>query len=107
METLGKKIRLLRHKKEWTQEIVARQLEISIPAYSKIETDITDINLSRLEQIARLFNTSSAKLLTANEEETQNMNAEMDRLHQNLHERDVTIFKLQNKIIELHEILNK
>ena len=53
MQTLGKKIRLLRHQKSWSQEDVAKQLGISIPAFSKIETGITDINLSRLEQISK------------------------------------------------------
>jgi transcriptional regulator with XRE-family HTH domain len=45
MKTLGKKIRLLRHQKGWSQEEVAKRLDISIPAFSKIETGITDINL--------------------------------------------------------------
>ena len=56
MNTLGKKIRLLRHQKGWSQEDVAKRLDISIPAFSKIETGITDVNLSRLNQIAKLFN---------------------------------------------------
>ena len=58
MKTLGKKIRLLRHQRSWSQEDVAKQLDISIPAFSKIETGITDVNLSRLEQIATLFGMS-------------------------------------------------
>jgi len=40
MNTLGKKIRLLRHQKGWSQEDVAKRLDISIPAFSKIETGI-------------------------------------------------------------------
>jgi transcriptional regulator with XRE-family HTH domain len=64
MKTLGKKIRLLRHQKGWSQEEVAKRLDISIPAFSKIETGITDINLSRLEQIAVLFEMSVVQLLT-------------------------------------------
>jgi transcriptional regulator with XRE-family HTH domain len=36
MKALGKKIRLLRHQKGWSQEDVAKKLDISIPAFSKI-----------------------------------------------------------------------
>ncbi len=67
MKALGKKIRLLRHQKGWSQEDVAKKLDISIPAFSKIETGITDINLSRLEQISNLFEMSVVQLLTFND----------------------------------------
>jgi transcriptional regulator with XRE-family HTH domain len=64
MNTLGKKIRLLRHQRSWSQEDVAKQLDISIPAFSKIETGITDVNLSRLEQVSALFGLTVVQLLT-------------------------------------------
>jgi transcriptional regulator with XRE-family HTH domain len=50
-KSVGKNIRTLRHQRGWSQEDVANRLGISIPAFSKIETGVTDINLSRLEQI--------------------------------------------------------
>ena len=71
MKTLGKKIRLLRHQKGWSQEDVSKRLDISIPAFSKIETGITDVNLSRLEQIATLFEMTVVQLLTFNDTEQQ------------------------------------
>ena len=71
MQTLGKKIRLLRHQKSWSQEDVAKQLGISIPAFSKIETGITDINLSRLEQISKLFEMTVVQLLNTHGAEDQ------------------------------------
>lgn len=37
MDKLGKAIRLLRHQKDWSQRDVAKRLDISIPAFSKIE----------------------------------------------------------------------
>ena len=55
MSSLGKKIKALRQQKDWLQGDVAKKLNISIPAYSKIESDITDINISRLKQIAEIF----------------------------------------------------
>ena len=63
MSKLGGKIRLLRLQKDWSQKDVAKRLDISIPAFSKIETGITDINLSRLNQIAKLFDLTTAQLL--------------------------------------------
>ena len=106
MKTLGKKIRLLRHQKSWSQEDVAKQLEISIPAFSKIETGITDINLSRLEQIAKLFEMTVVQLLTFNDKEGQeSYNTEVDSLTLKLREREMELIDLQKKIIELYEEL--
>ncbi len=104
MKFLGKKIRLLRHQKGWSQEDVARQLDISIPAFSKIETGITDINISRLEQISALFNLSVVQLLTYNDPEQEIKNAtDLEMLTKKLHEKDVEVIELQKKVIELYE----
>ena len=106
MKTLGKKIRLLRHQKGWSQEDVAKRLDISIPAFSKIETGITDINLSRLEQISNLFEMSVVQLLTFNEQETdQKFSNEMDVINKKLTDRETEIIDLQKKVIELFEEL--
>ena len=85
MKTLGKKIRLLRHQKGWSQEDVAKRLDISIPAFSKIETGITDINLSRLEQISNLFEMTVVQLLTFNEaEQDQKFQNELEMVNKKL-----------------------
>lgn len=106
MKTLGKKIRLLRHQKGWSQEEVAKRLDISIPAFSKIETGITDINLSRLEQIAVLFEMSVVKLLTYNEgEQDQKIASELESVNKKLMDRETEVIDLQKKVIELFEEL--
>jgi len=106
MKTLGKKIRLLRHQKSWSQEDVAKRLEISIPAFSKIETGITDVNISRLEQISKLFDISVVQLLTFNDTEgLEQYHSEVEELTQKLHEREIELIDLQKKIIELYEEL--
>lgn len=106
MKFLGKKIRLLRHQKGWSQEDVSRQLDISIPAFSKIETGITDINISRLEQISALFNLSVVQLLTYNDPEQEIRTAsEVELLTKKLHDRDVEVIELQKKMIDLYEEL--
>lgn len=81
MNALGKKIRLLRHQKGWSQEDVAKRLDISIPAFSKIETGITDVNLSRLNQISKLFGLTLVQLLsTSDSEEEKQIQDEIDNL---------------------------
>ncbi|MEO7215330.1 helix-turn-helix transcriptional regulator [Mucilaginibacter sp.] len=106
MKTLGKKIRLLRHQKGWSQEEVAKRLDISIPAFSKIETGITDINLSRLEQISALFEMSVVQLLTYNEtEHDQKIASELENVNKKLMDRETEVIDLQKKVIELFEEL--
>ena len=106
MKTLGKKIRLLRHQKGWSQEDVAKRLDISIPAFSKIETGLTDVNLSRLEQIATLFEMSVVQLLTFNDSEQQEKyTSEVETLTKRLQEREMEVIDLQKKVIELYEEL--
>ncbi len=104
MQTLGKMIRLLRHQKSWSQEYVSKQLGISIPAFSKIETGITDINLSRLEQIAKLFEMTVVQLLsTHGDEDQESYNMEVNNLTLKLHERESELIDLQKKLIDLYE----
>jgi transcriptional regulator with XRE-family HTH domain len=106
MKALGKKIRLLRHQKSWSQEDVAKKLDISIPAFSKIETGITDINLSRLEQISTLFEMTVVQLLTFNDDEhDQKAINELDVVNKKLMDRDAEVIDLQKKVIELFEEL--
>lgn len=104
MKTLGKKIRLLRHQNGWSQEDVAKRLDISIPAFSKIETGITDVNLSRLEQISRLFDMSVVQLLNQNDpEEERKVNNELEEIREKLKQREAEIIDLQKKVIQLYE----
>ena len=106
MKTLGKKIRLLRHQKGCSQEDVAKRLDISIPAFSKIETGITDINLSRLEQIAILFEMPVVQLLTFNDsEQDQKFVSELESINKKLMDRETEVIGLQKKVIELFEEL--
>ena len=106
MKSLGKKIRLLRHQKAWSQEDVAKRLDISIPAFSKIETGITDINLSRLEQIATLFEMTVVQLLTfTDSEHDQKTVNELEVINRKLMDRETEVIDLQKKVIELFEEL--
>ena len=106
MKELGKKIRQLRYQRNWSQEDVAKRLKISIPAFSKIETGITDVNISRLEEIAKIFDMGLVQLLTFNDpEEQKRYDSELVELSLKLHEREIELIEMQKKIIKLYEEL--
>ena len=105
MKALGKKIRLLRHQKGWSQEDVAKKLDISIPAFSKIETGVTDINLSRLEQIANVFEVSVVYLLAMDIKEAEHEPSHLSIAQKKLIDRENEIASLQRKVILLYEEL--
>lgn len=108
MNSLGKRIRLLRQQRGWSQEDVAKRLDISIPAFSKIETGITDINLSRLNQISKLFDMSVVQLLASDDREAaDSIKTELADLGKRLQEREGEIIKLQKKVIDLYEQLHE
>ena len=105
-KSAGKNIRTLRHEHGWSQEDVANRLGISIPAFSKIETGVTDINLSRLEQIANIFEVSVVNLLSleyAQEPSTQDLSLSI--IQKKLVDRETEIANLQRKVILLYEEL--
>ncbi|WP_164108344.1 MULTISPECIES: helix-turn-helix domain-containing protein [Sphingobacterium] len=108
MNALGKKIRLLRHQKGWSQEDVAKRLDISIPAFSKIETGITDVNLSRLNQISKLFGLSLVQLLSTSDlDDDKDRMDELNELNRKLQLREIEVIDLQKKVIDLYEQLHK
>lgn len=108
MNTIGKKIRYLRYQRGWSQDDVAKRIDISILALSKIEMGVTDISLSRLEQMAELFEMSIIELITLEEikPDPQQM-IELEIANKRLMEHEAQIIDLQKKIIELFEELRR
>lgn len=68
MLEIGKRIKSLRQKRQWSQGDVATRLDISVAAFSKIETDVTDVSISRLEQLAAIFEITLAEFLLPQED---------------------------------------
>jgi transcriptional regulator with XRE-family HTH domain len=64
------KIRLLRRLKGWSQEEIAHRLEMSVSGYGGIERGETDIPLSRLQLIAKVFEVSLPELFNFNSSDT-------------------------------------
>lgn len=99
MNSLGNKLRELRIARYWNQGDVAKQLDISIPAYSKIETGVTDINLSRLQGIAQLYGISVVQLLAGDQKDDD----QLASANKKLLEREAQVIRLQKQLIELFE----
>lgn len=49
------KIRVMRQQKGWSQEEMAEKLYMSVNGYANIERGETDVKISRLHQIAKVF----------------------------------------------------
>lgn len=63
MKDVGEKIRLQRLTKKYSQEYMAFMLDISQPAYSKIERDETELTIQRIFDIAEILEINPYTLL--------------------------------------------
>jgi transcriptional regulator with XRE-family HTH domain len=104
-KSVGKNIRAIRHQRGWSQEDVANRLGISIPAFSKIETGVTDINLSRLEQIANIYEVNVVNLLALDAEDIEPQISHLNVAQKKILDREAEIANLQRKVILLYEEL--
>lgn len=95
MKTLGEKLKALRATKNWSQEDMAYELGISLPAYSKIERNITDVSLGRLTQMGKLFGLTVIELLSYGDKSANGS------FQKQLDAKDKEIMALQKRIIEL------
>jgi transcriptional regulator with XRE-family HTH domain len=104
INTIGKNIRTLRQKHGWSQGQVANRLDISIPAFSKIETGITDINISRLNQISTLFQVNVYDIICGPSDHP--IRASLDELNQckvELTDAQQEIIRLQKRLIRVFD----
>jgi transcriptional regulator with XRE-family HTH domain len=88
--TLGQKIKQLRRFKGWSQEQTADKLKIGLLAYGKIERDVTDITISRLNQLSKLFGVDPAELVST----------QIETLRQKVAQQDAEILALQKELLE-------
>ena len=102
-ESLGKKLRDLRTEREWTQQGVALMLGVTVGAVSKIENGVTDINFSRLEQLADVYDLQISELLDIPPAIPAGYTDELRVAEEKLTVYDHTIIQLQEKIIYLFE----
>ena len=68
----GQNIKAIRELKNFTQDYVASQLNMSVPNYSNIETGKTDVTLTRLQQIAEVLQIDYLQIIHLNRTEIFN-----------------------------------
>jgi transcriptional regulator with XRE-family HTH domain len=103
MKNLGQKFKILRQRKGLNQKSMAELLDISIPAYSKLETGITDPNFSRIIQIAKIHDLDIRQLLAIGEEEKSAQQHENETLKQKILTLEASVIRLQGKLIDLYD----
>lgn len=100
MSKIGQKIKTFRLKARKTQGELAEVLGISVPAFSKIENGITDVNSARIIQLAILFKVNAGAFF----EETDDQRDETERKQELLlKQQQTTISELQGKLITCFE----
>jgi len=124
------KVKFIRSFRGWTQETVADKLGISTHAYAKIERGETDVNLSRLQQIAQVMGIELPQLLGLNEKnvfnlagthntqghnwyvsspstgQTEYKHELEERAHLMIEQRDKEIDYLKQQVSDLREIID-
>jgi transcriptional regulator with XRE-family HTH domain len=88
--SIGNNIKKLRELKNYTQAYMASQLDLSIGGYGKIERDETDVTLSRLNEIAKVLDTSLTTLLEFNSSNIFNQ-------YNNKNATQNAVFQIQNE----------
>jgi len=105
METIGSRMKKIRLEKRMHQSFVARILNISIPGYSKIENNLTDSSIKRVQQIADIFNVH-IKILMEDDPETKHGTLKL-ALENKLAEHDDYLAILKTQLIVLYEELRQ
>lgn len=103
IQNIGHKLKALRLTHCISQKIIADQLGISVPAYSKIETGLTDISFSKVQQIADIYSVSIIDLLKIGEKDSKdeqypNLKKQLDDLTEKYNDQ-------QKKMIQLYEVI--
>jgi transcriptional regulator with XRE-family HTH domain len=63
-DRIAEKIRMLRLSKNFSQQNMADELNLTVAAYSNIERGVSEINLTRLAEISRILGTTPVELIS-------------------------------------------
>ncbi len=91
--------------KGWSQEEMAEKLGLTISGYAKIERGLTDITISRLENIARIFEIELSYLLELNEKNVFNLIGNANDLSSS--RININYFSVEAETRELKYQINK
>jgi transcriptional regulator with XRE-family HTH domain len=109
MQGIGEKIKKIRELRNYTQEFVAHELEMSLSNYSKIERDEIQVTIDRIEKIAKIFQLKSyLDILTFDEKMFFNIhNNHNGYIQNNYSTTDEIILRLSSIEKRLLDIENK
>ncbi|MDT8413654.1 MAG: helix-turn-helix transcriptional regulator [Vicingaceae bacterium] len=105
--SIGDNIKKLRELKNYTQAYMAERLHMSVPGYSKIENDKTDITISKINAIAEILEADLATILNFDPKNIFNQNVKSSIVTGYNHQLtingslDEILSKLQSEINEL------
>lgn len=105
--SVGQNIRTLRIQSGWSLRIAADRLGISTSALSKIETGNTDVNLSRLEQIANVYGVTLIQLWAPDFEDKASSASNLTVAKKKVSDLESEIATFQRKVIHLYEKLRQ
>ncbi|RDC55816.1 XRE family transcriptional regulator [Pedobacter chinensis] len=104
---IEKKIRTLRQAKGWSQGEVSEKIGLSTAAFSKIEKGVTDVSISRLQQLAELFDVQLSELILPVEQLSKDHQESLKEANDTINAQLNKIVELQEYIISLYEQLHK
>lgn len=103
--TLGDKIRKIRQDKKLTQEDIAFEVGVNANSISRIERDLTDVNFSRLTQIANALKMTVAEILAY--EEPNPFEAEVENLKKQLELKDAELRRAEKELLLKEKEINQ
>ena len=107
IKTVGSNIRELRIRSGLSLRGAAKRLGISTSALSKIETGVTDVNLSRLEQISDVYGVKLFQLWIPNFDDLDLDASKLSQAKEKADNLETEIKAFQRKVILLYEKLHE
>lgn len=104
MTTLGDRIKKTRLQKAWKAQDVAKALGITVTSYLNIEADISDVNISKLYELATFFDVDVSVFIYGGNLDNKDHNIlEINNLKLRIDQYDREITRLQQKVISFYE----
>lgn len=97
-------IRQIRNERKLTQREVALRLNICLFSYSRMESGVVNIKISRLEQIAGIFELTVGQLINWNRPDQSS--TQLNDLHAKTERYETEILNLRRTVIRLSEELH-
>lgn len=108
---INENIKKIRKNKRFTQQEMANKLGLSLSAFSNIESGKADVNMTRISEIAEIFEMTSVELITLSDQALATGNAfqfdtdgAMKQLYEHIIEQNKSYIEtLRNSITDLRE----